>query len=468
MKTFLLINLLFYLAGLASAAHALVQPRDNFSKFAWSASLSIFPQLFVPWYWLVGRSFSGGFAKNRSEKLAELQQHEERILQELQPFVVRSDSPVAVAMSEIDRFPTTDGNSVEIFKDGPATFEAIYSAMDQAQEYIFAQFYEIRDDRTGKEFRDHLERAGRRGVRVYLFYDPFESGLDDEWLQPLRDVGAEVAAHDPSVGYTDPYEGNFRNHRKNCIVDGEMAFIGGHNVGDAYLSRDPEVGHWRDTHFRVKGPAVLVAQQSFIRDYFHVTGDVPPARWKASRHGSVRMTIVPSEPRDFWDPAGLSYLSALNSAQEKIWLSSPYLIPDEKGLAALEAAALRGVEVKIIIPEESEVKLADCANLTNAERLITHSKIEIYRKCQGALHQKALLVDDKGVLVGSANFDYRSFRLNLELVAWIEDSDIVKSMDELLGSDFEKAEKLSREFFEKESAPQRLKRSVAKMLHPLL
>ena len=454
--------------GVASAAHALVQPRDNFSKFAWGASLSFLPQIFVPWYWLVGRSFSGGLAQNRSEKIAELRQHEENILKELEPFVVDSDSLVATAMSEIDRFPTVDGNSVEILKDGPATFQAIYSAMEKAEEYIFAQFYLIRDDKTGREFREHLQRAGARGVRVYLFYDPFESELDEEWLKPLREMGAEVAVHNPSVGYSDPYEGNFRNHRKNCVIDGRVAFIGGHNVGDEYLSRDPEVGHWRDTHFRVQGPAVLIAQQSFIRDFFHVTGDLPTANWNASNRGSVRMTIVPSEPRDFWDPAGLSYLSALNSAREKIWLSSPYLIPDEKGLAALEAAALRGVEVKILIPEESEVKIADYANLTNAERLISHTKIEIYRKCDGALHQKALLVDDKGVLVGSANFDYRSFRLNLELVAWIEDKEIVESMDELLRGDFEKAQRLSQEIFEKESAPERLKRSVAKMLHPLL
>lgn len=468
MQTFLIINLLFYLVGLGSAAHALVQPRDNFSKFAWGTSLSLLPQVFVPWYWLVGRSFSGGFAQTRSEKLAELKEHEDRILEELEPFVVRSDSSVAVAMSEIDRFPTTDGNSVDILKDGPATFEAIYSAMDGAENYIFAQFYEIRDDRTGKEFRDHLENAARRGVGVFLFYDPFDSDINAEWLQPLRDAGAEVAAHNPSVGYSDPYEGNFRNHRKNCIVDGEVAFIGGHNIGDDYLSRNPEVGHWRDTHFRVRGPAVLVAQQSFVRDFFHVSGVAPSAKWTARRHGSVRMTIVPSEPRDFWDPAGLSYLSALNSAKEKIWLSSPFLIPDEKGLAALEAAALRGVEVKIIIPEDCDVKLGNYANLTNAERLISHSKIEIYRKCDGTLHQKALLVDNKGVLVGSANFDYRSFRLNLELVAWIEDNDIVQSMDDLLSSDFDKAERLMPDFFQKEFILQRLIRSVAKMLHPLL
>ena len=126
------------------------------------------------------------------------------------------------------------------------------------------------------------------------------------------------------------------------------------------------------------------------------------------------------------------------------------------------------MEVKIIIPEDCDVKLGNYANLTNAERLISHSKIEIYRKCDGTLHQKALLVDNKGVLVGSANFDYRSFRLNLELVAWIEDNDIVQSMDDLLSSDFDKAEKLMPDFFQKEFILQRLIRSVAKMLHPLL
>jgi len=224
------------------------------------------------------------------------------------------------------------------------------------------------------------------------------------------------------------------------VVDGKVAWVGGHNVGDEYLGRDPEFGHWRDTHMRIEGPAVLSVQLSFAEDWYWATGKRLDLSWVpvASEDGDVPVLIVPTGPADGLESANLMFVHAINSATERIWIASPYFVPDRPIITALQLAALRGVDVRILIPDKADhlaVYLAAYSYLEETESV----GVKFYRYLDGFLHQKAMLIDKNVSAIGTANFDNRSFRLNFEITAVIADEDFAAEVEEMFEADFAKS-----------------------------
>jgi len=258
----------------------------------------------------------------------------------------------------------------------------------------------------------------------------------------LRDSGILVHGFKTTRGWGNRFQLNFRNHRKLVIADGRVAFTGGLNVGDEYMGRSKRFGPWRDTHVRVRGPAVQAAQLAFIEDWNYATDQVPPVNWTPTPADlDQRALILATGPADEAEICSLAFIRVVNSAQNRLWISSPYFVPDSTVLTALQLAALRGVEVRLLLPQRIDHFLPMLSSFSYYESLAM-AGIELWRYESGFLHQKALLVDDRLAAIGSVNVDYRSFHLNFELVVMVSDTRFCEQVDAMMKQDFAQARRV--------------------------
>lgn len=409
----------------------------------------------------------GGYIARRHELNENTSPTLEEIREKLESH--RCERPLFSYAESLTHLVPTQGNAVRLYPRGEEAFDAIIKAVDAAQDYVLSQFYVIRDDKAGSVFLQHLRNAARRGVRVHLYLDPLESQLSEGDLQELEEAGVGVARHSPGKSALDFFQDNFRNHRKLIVVDGKQALLGGMNIGDNYLSREEETAPWNDTFLRLEGPAVLNTQLGFFRDYFFFTGERLELSWEVSlpEEGDASIAVFPSDPGNLWDTCGLAFVEAINLAREEIILASPYFIPDEKALAALQNALLRGVRVVVLRPHETLVKTADLAAWHYIAELLPHG-VEFFRQPEGVMHKKVMLVDGNLSLIGSANFDYRSFHLNHELFLWIDSKSVNEQLALELSDDLERFRRITKNDLKNRSLKQRLLTEASSLLVPLL
>jgi cardiolipin synthase len=303
-----LVVLLFHVLGLLSSMHAVINSRSAQGAIAWGVSLNTFPYVAVPAYWVLGRRSFQGYVeawRNREEEVEELHT---TMRSRLAPFVVDSVEriPGYEALKRLSRTPYLRGNDVDLLIDGAATFDSIFAGLAQAQQYALVEFYIVHDDGLGRRLQAAMADCARRGVEVYFLYDEVGShNLPGSYLSALEAAGVRQSKFNTTQGAHNRFQINFRNHRKIVVVDGQVAWIGGHNVGDEYLGLDPEVGHWRDTHVRIEGPAAQVAQTVFLADWYWATRTVPSLEWQpraapggGRRHGNGAADRADRSPRD--------------------------------------------------------------------------------------------------------------------------------------------------------------------------
>jgi cardiolipin synthase len=447
------IVLVFHVMGLLSSIHAIMTTRTEQGAIAWAVSLNTFPYVAVPAYWVLGRSRFQGYVAARRGEMGEIAGQKAAATEDVRRFVLPTEqiSPAARAAVGLAGLPFLRGNAVELLVDGDATFASILEGIDSAEEYILFQFFIVHDDRIGREVKQRLIDRARAGVRVYFLYDEVGShDLPSAYKDELRAAGIEVYDFHTQKGPRNRFQLNFRNHRKVVVVDGKVAWVGGHNVGDEYLGRDPKFGHWRDTHVRIEGPAALGAQVSFAEDWYWATERWLDLQWTPapSSDGDIPILVLPSGPADELETANLMFVHAINSAQERIWIASPYFVPDRPVITALQLAGLRGVDVRILIPDKADhlgVYLAAFSYLDEA----TSTGVKLYRYQDGFLHQKVMLIDDSVATVGTANFDNRSFRLNFEITAIVADRNFAAEVEAMLEQDFSKSRVMSRDEYDR-------------------
>ena len=440
-----LILLICHATGFLCAIHALMSVRTPQGTMAWGVALIAFPYFAVPAYFVLGRSKFHGYKVARQVLEAS---SEERAAGAVRPFVVQPEDHgpllAAVALATI---PFLKGNEVELLVDGRATFDDIFAGIEAAQGYVLVQFFIVHDDELGRELKSRLLRKAAAGVRVYFLFDEFGShALPRAYLRELRDGGVAARPFHTTRGPGNRFQLNFRNHRKVVVVDGHTGWIGGHNVGNEYLGLSPRLGPWRDTHVRVTGPAVLGMQKSFYDDWRWATGEKLQLDWLAqpSARGDVPALILASGPADPLETASLMFQDVIHSARRRLWITSPYFVPDPAVVGALHLAALRGVEVRILIPNDPDHLLVYLSAFAFVGEMID-AGIEIYRYQAGFLHQKVFLIDDVVAGVGTANLDNRSFRLNFEITAIFADREVAARVERMLAADFAQARRMTRE-----------------------
>lgn len=460
--------------GIASAVHALFTARTTQGTIAWVVGLIAFPWLGLPLYWMFGcrkfRAYSEAMQRARREHEARI--HD--IRRQMAPHQVTGPEagPHAVAgLAALSDEEYMRGDRLDLLIDGEATFDAMLAAIAAARRHIYVLVYIMREDGLGTRLLEALAARAAEDVEVRFLIDSLGSlGMRPAILEKWRGRGIRIETFCATRNWRDRWRLNFRNHRKIVVVDGEIGFVGGHNIGDEYLGLDPKFGRWRDTHVRVEGPTALQLQMIFLADWLFATGEKLDASWSAQPQpgpAGQHALVLASGPADEYERCTLFFLNIITMAQKRLWIASPYFVPDEGILAALQLAAIRGVEVRILVPMRADELLVWLASLTLLTEL-THPNVHIHRFSGGFLHQKTLLVDDHFAAIGSANFDNRSFRLNFEVTLAVEGREFAARTAAMLERDLADSIEVGREDYEGRPLLVKAGAKAARLLAPIL
>ncbi|MGA8137762.1 cardiolipin synthase [Pseudomonas gingeri] len=465
---------LIHSLGLIAAIHAVLTVRTAQGAIAWALSLMFIPYLTLIPYLVFGRSSFDAYIKARRQANVEMR----KAIADLnwRPWVeealaARSSQAYASlrAMPKLGRMPCLANNQVQLLINGDATFEAIFQAIDQAHEAVLVQFFIIHDDQLGRRLQKKLLEKAAEGVAVYVLYDRIGShALPHTYVEALREGGVQIRAFATRSGWLNRFQVNFRNHRKVVVVDGLVGFVGGHNVGDEYMGAKPPLSPWRDTHVQVSGPVVACLQESFAEDWFWASRKLPPLILPESYpDGGVLCQLLASGPADPVETCSLFFVEAIHAARERVWITSPYFIPDEAVFAALRLAVLRGVDVRLLLPSRPDHRIVYAASSLYAFEAV-RAGVRVFRYRPGFLHQKVVLVDNEISAIGSANLDNRSFRLNFEVMLLTVDEAFARKVEQMLEQDFALAHEVAKDESRKTHRLQQLGMRVARLISPIL
>jgi cardiolipin synthase len=448
--------LILHVIGVFTAMHAVVHTRTPQGAMAWALGLVLLPYVTLIPYLYLGASRFLGYEPIPSTTPRTLPPGS------TDPACARYAAIAAMLGSAFRR-----GHRLRLLIDGEATFEALFTAMAGAQHELLVQFFIIHDDRIGRRLQKVLLERAAAGVQVCVLYDSIGShDLPQHYVEILRAGG--VAIHPFATRrWRNRLQLNFRNHRKIVVVDGACAFLGGLNVGDEYLGEKPPLSPWRDTFLEIQGPAVGDLQQRFASDWHWITGAMPPMRPSVPTDGTASVLVVASGPADAQETGSLFFTAAIHAARERVWLSTPYFVPDAAVMAAMQLAVLRGVDVRVLIPSRPDhqgVFLASSLHAHDAMR----AGIRIFRYQPGFLHQKAMLIDGDTAMIGSSNLDTRSFRLNFEASALVVDTAFAAAVEAMLRDDFGQALEIDQNEYRQSPYFRRVAMHVARLFDPIL
>jgi len=435
---------------------------------AWVVFLIAAPYIAVPVFMFLGSFKFAGYLTGRRDS--------DKVISGLQEFrkqfppSLKENESLYKALDRIGDMPVTSGSNVELLIDGEQTFGAIFEAIRKAESYVLVQSYIINDDEIGRRLQDVLLERVQSGVKVRLIYDAVGCAkLPKSYLESLKESGIEVMNAHARGGPKSKLQINFRNHRKTVVVDGKVGFIGGLNMGDEYMGEDPKFGPWRDTHVRVTGPAVLKLQLIFAEDWHWATREsiLESLNWEATcTDANMDTVLLATGPGDQFESGSLYFCTLINAAKKRLWIASPYFVPENDILTSLKLAAMRGVDVRVLTPEVIDHKIPWLAALAYFDEIM-EAGVEVWRYNQGFMHQKVVLVVDQISSIGTTNLDNRSCRLNFEATLVAFDKQVAAQTEAMFEADFARSFKLDqtldqRKFSERHGAP------LARMLSPLL
>lgn len=371
-----------------------------------------------------------------------------------------------------DGFPVTVGNQITLFFTGAPTYAAMLEAIRCAEHHVHIEFFIFRPDESGRQFIDALTSVAQRGVEVRFLYDSVGSyTLSSQLLTTLRAAGGGVAAFLPLLNPLYRLRLNLRNHRKVLIVDGRVAFTGGLNIGDEYLGRSQKFGYWRDTHFQILGPAVQSLQRIFLEDWhfateklvrgpaYEFTGGVGP--------GSSLVQVVHSGPDADYKVIRETYFAGILRGRRRVWVASPYFVPDVGLLDALILAARSGVDVRFLGLFRPDKWIPFLAGRYYWRDLLA-AGVRVYQYARGMMHSKYLLVDSEWASMGTANIDNRSLYLNYEVNCLVYDPVVVADLEQQFLADLEWAIELDPKVYATRPFASRLAENAARLLSPIL
>jgi cardiolipin synthase len=368
-------------------------------------------------------------------------------------------------------FPARAGNAIALYHDTADAYAAILSAVEAARHHVHLEFFIFRSDDSGQRLLELLTRKAKEGVQVRLLYDAMGSvHLRQRALTPLREAGGRVYAFLPINPLRSRVQINLRNHRKIAVVDGQVAFTGGMNIGDDYLGRGPRFNWWRDTFLRVEGPAVADLQRIFCEDWdFAVRETLDDSSYYPlmPAAGDDVAQIAASGPDQEVNTLREIYFMACLAARQRLWLASPYTIPDMAFADALRLAHGRGVDVRVLtIARPDHITSFYAGKSYWSDLLAMGVKVYLYEK--GMMHSKLVLVDGTWASVGSANLDNRSLRLNFEAGCLLYSPSRVAELEAAYLRDLDDSKQLDPAEYEQRSPLARAAENACRLLSPIL
>ncbi|MEM8505299.1 MAG: cardiolipin synthase [Cyanobacteria bacterium P01_D01_bin.1] len=458
------------LLGVLNAAHAIMNVRSPQSATAWILGLCLFPWIVIPLYWVLGRRRFNGYEEAYQKIIKRYRAQADETYQKILAHTAappEAIAPLSALAKTLNRVSFLGGNRTDLLIDGDRTYNSIIEAIQTAQRYILFQFYIINDDEAGRRCLNALIESARQGVRIYVLYDRIGSSkMTTAYIKTCKAEGISIAAFRSTLGRNNRFQFNFRNHRKVVVIDGQVGFTGGLNIGDEYQGKDPKFGPWRDTHMRIEGPATKALQISFSKDWCWANGSFPAVDWESQPVGDETVLVLPTGPADYHQTCTLFVGSTIALAKKRVWIASPYFVPDEPTLAALKMAVLRGVDVRIILPKNPDHLMVYLCSFSYYTEL-KHTGIKLYRYRPGFMHQKIILIDDELAGVGTVNLDNRSFLLNFEIMAYVTKGDFVCQVERMLEDDLAKSERVDYSKYDQRPWLSRLAIQSARLVAPL-
>ncbi len=454
--------------------------RDPTSTWLWIMVLTFLPGVGFILYLFIGQDLSKQkMFKGKEEEdacfrdLAD-QQKKQIALNKFNykdPNFARHEDAINMHLMNSDAYFTQD-NTVEIYFTGEEKFKALLESISQAKNYIYMEYYIFKSDGIGMKVIDALCEKSREGLEVKLLIDGMGGRrLSRRAINKLKSAGGEVAVFFPAFVPWLSIRINYRNHRKICIIDGREAFIGGFNIGDEYLGLSKRFGHWRDTHLKIRGSSVSSLQWRFFLDWrFTTKQEITSCQSYLHEEGKtskVGMQIVSSGPDSKWPSIKDGYLKMISDAKERIYLETPYFIPDDSIFEALRLAGLSGLDVRVMIPNKPDHLFVYWAGMSYIGELL-QAGVKFYTYEKGFLHSKVIIADDYISTVGTANLDIRSFKLNFEVNAFIYDETVNLKLSEKFLKDIDLCKEITLEDYKNRSRIVKIKESVSRLLSPIL
>lgn len=472
-------SLIFLVTAIPVAVMIILEKRSPFKTAAWVLALILLPVFGVVFYLFFGQEYrkkklfsrKGIKSLNQYRKLSITQLRQfEHIYQNLPPEIMAKESIIRLLLKNSNAL-LTSGNRLKILNDGEETFRSIFKAIESAKHHVHLEYYILEDDKIGNRLKDLLIRKSLEGVEVRIIIDDVGSwGLSNKFIRELRNNGVEIY---PFMEVRFPRltsRVNYRNHRKIAIVDGKIGFLGGINFADRYLEGIKRIGPWRDTHLRIEGDAVKCLQIVFSSDWYIVIHEnlngelyfpVLPKR------EGVPVQISASGPDSDWDSIGQAFFSMIAGAKSKVYIVTPYLMPPREIVYALKTAAMRSVDVRILIPHKSDSRIPKWSSFSYVGDLL-EAGVHIYFYQAGFIHSKYIVVDSVLSTIGTTNLDFRSLETNFEVNAFVYDKAFSIRLEKLFKLDLQNSMEVKIEEWKKRKWNHKVRESLAHLVSPLL
>lgn len=469
---------LYYVAIFFVVIDILLQNRNPLKTHSYLLLLLLLPLLGIFIYLFFGQTIRKRkiFAKRRLINQAFGDQYfEDRIDHQLHGLAIPKE---VIQYEKVIRFlnndlsPLTKNNEVTVLRNGEEKFSALVQSIQNAKHHIHLEYYIYEEDEIGTQIAELLKQKVKEGVSVRMIVDGVGSlSLPKKFFREMKGAGIQLVEFMPVLFPSFTSKINYRNHRKIAIIDGTIGYTGGINISDRYINNGKHAGYWRDTHLRLEGEVVKTLQFLFILNWQFVTQKelLPDSGFFPHFSPKNNHLVQVNASGPDWELASImdSFFLAINSAQKKVRIATPYFIPTESILDAIITSAKSNIKVELMVPESSDSWIVESASRSFLKKLLEGGvKVYFYRK--GFLHSKVIIIDDNFASVGSANMDYRSFDLNHEVNAYFYDETIVKKLAEDFEADKKDCIDIDLERWQNRWLGLKLKESVCRLLAPLL
>lgn len=463
-------DIVYFGAIIGTIVVIILDNRNPVKTLAWILVLMFLPVVGLVFYFFFGRS-------RRRERIIEKKAYNRLLNKPLVEYLAQDASAFPAEYSRlISLFRNTnqalpfDGNRVETYTSGLTMLQSLLRQLQKAEKHIHLEFYIFEDDAIGRLVRDVLIDKARAGVEVRVIYDDVGCWhVPHDFYEEMRAAGIEVRSFLKVRFPVFTSKVNYRNHRKIVVIDGRVGFVGGMNLAERYM-RGYSWGIWRDTHLLLEGKAVHGLQTAFLLDWYFVDRTLLSAsRYfpKVETGGTSLIQIVTSDPIGPWKEIMQGLTMAISGATKYFYIQTPYFLPTDQILAAMQTAALAGVDVRLMLPLRADNRLThlgSCSYL--ADVLQAGVKVYLYKK--GFLHSKLMVSDDRLSTVGSTNVDFRSFEHNFEVNAFIYDMETALQMREIFLQDQRECTQVFLKNWVKRPWQRKAAESVVRLMAPLL
>lgn len=476
---FIIIIVINYLLAISAVITILFRNINPTKTLTYIIALVFFPFLGLLVYYLFGQEYRKNKIFNRknilNEKIVKALndelKHDNKELQELENHFLDDKIKLVKLLQKSNEAPLTRCNKVEILENGEIKFKRLLQDIKEANHHIHLEYYIVKDDAIGTELLNLLCKKAKEGIEVRLSVDDVGTSISNKMKSKIKASGIEFYSFMPVLFARFTGKMNYRNHRKIAVIDGSIGYLGGINISDEYINAPESKTFWRDTHIRIEGEALVTLQLQFLINWEFVS----KSKLKISTDyfpntpckDKVAVQIAASGPDTDWANIMDVIFAAITSADNYIYITTPYFIPNDEIIMAMQIASRSGIDVRLLIPDTSDSWMAFQATDSYLQRLLD-ANIKVYRYKKGFIHAKTIVVDDVFSTIGTSNMDYRSFKINFEINAIIYNSKLSKALKAIYLKDLDHATLMDPEAWEKRSKFKKIQEASAKLWAPLL